>query len=70
MDANFSGATLVGSDLREAQFLGSNFTGADLSGAVLTDAQILGTIFTDAIMQHTRMRSTPRPRAACSAAPT
>ncbi len=58
MNANFSGAALVGSDLRDAHFISSTFTGADLTRADLTDSQILGVNFSNAILTHAKLRDT------------
>src|SRR5579859_6148143 len=52
MHANFSGASLVASDLREAHFVASTFAGADLTKADLSDSQIISVIFTNAVMTH------------------
>src|SRR5580698_7807647 len=45
--ANFSGATMVGSDLHGAAFFGSNFNGADLAKADLHGATLFGSDFTN-----------------------
>jgi uncharacterized protein YjbI with pentapeptide repeats len=47
MGANFSGASMVGSDLHGASFFGSNFSGADLSKADLHGAVLFGSDFTN-----------------------
>src|SRR5438270_9132617 len=56
MNANFSGATLIGSDLREAHFMSSTFAGADLTRADLTDSQIVGVNFSGANLSHAKLR--------------
>src|SRR4051812_37131844 len=56
--ADFSGAALVGSDLREARFMASNFSGADMSRADLTDSELMGAVFRGANLSHARLRST------------
>src|SRR5258708_6117661 len=58
MNANFTGAILVGSDLREARFLTSTFAGADLTRADLTDSQIISVNFSGANLSHARLRDT------------
>jgi uncharacterized protein YjbI with pentapeptide repeats len=47
MGANFSGSTMVGSDLRGAWFFGTNFSRADLAHADLRGASLFGSDFED-----------------------
>src|SRR3954465_2508734 len=56
MNANFTGAILVGSDLREAHFIASTFAGADLTKADLSDSQIISVNFAGATLSHAKLR--------------
>ena len=47
MGANFTGATMVGSDLHGAWFFGTNFSRADLARANLSGASLFGSDFED-----------------------
>jgi len=55
LGANFSGAALVGSDMRSVRVLGANFSGADLSRADLTDSEMIGSNFSNANLSSARL---------------
>ena len=58
INANFSGAALVGTDLRETHFLASNFTNADMTRADLSDSVMISVLFTNAVLNHAKFRDT------------